>query len=122
MSMPQSIQTSINLFSSKILKISSYRKGRNFGIPFNTSVPKISFDWNDASLRNTRVSEIQQDIYFIIENGLASIFEGIKNVLNQKYESTVEASKNAGTVSLILAAISILLVLILLPMSLSPMT
>ena len=68
------------------------------------------------------MNEIQQDIYFIIENGLASIFEGIKNVLNQKYDSTVEASKNAGTISLLLAAISILLVLILLPMSLSPMT
>ncbi len=120
--MSQSIQTSINLFSSKILKISSYRRGKNFGIPLNTKVPKISFDWSDDWLRNMTVNEYQQDLYFIIENGLTSIVQGISNILDEKYESTVESSKMAGTVSIILAAISIVLVLILLPISYNPMT
>jgi hypothetical protein len=68
------------------------------------------------------VNEYQQDLYFIIENGLTSIVQGISNILDEKYESTVESSKMAGTVSIILAAISIVLVLILLPISYNPMT
>lgn len=57
--MPQSIQTAINLFSSKIMKMSSYKRGVTGGIPVNTIVPKISFDWKDSMLLNATVNEVQ---------------------------------------------------------------
>ena len=120
--MPQSIQTAINLFSSKIMKMSSYKRGVAGGIPVNTIVPKISFDWKDSMLLNATVNEVQQDLYFIIENGLGSIVSGIRSIQSEKYQSTVDSSLQAGTISLILAAISILLVLILIPISFKPMT
>ena len=42
--MTQSIQTAINLFSSKILNIASYQVSINAtGVPNNTIIPKISF-------------------------------------------------------------------------------
>jgi len=61
-------------------------------------------------------------LYFIIENGLGSIVSGIRSIQSEKYQSTVDSSLQAGTISLILAAISILLVLILIPISFKPMT
>lgn len=85
-------------------------------------MPKISFDWKDSMLLNATVNEIQQDLYFIIENGLGSIVSGIHSIQLEKYLSTVDSSLQAGTISLILAAISILLVLILIPISFKPMT
>jgi hypothetical protein len=49
--MTQSLQTSINLFSSKILKLSAYNNGDKggLGIPKGTTVPKISFWYNETA-------------------------------------------------------------------------
>jgi|LauGreDrversion4_2_1035121.scaffolds.fasta_scaffold21489_3 hypothetical protein len=51
--MTQSLQTSLNLFSSKILKISAFNNGAKGGpgIPRGTTVPKISF-WSNETLQN----------------------------------------------------------------------
>ena len=122
--MVQSLQTSLNLFSSKILKISSFRNGAKGGpgIPKSTTIPEISFWYNETQQRSTPIDEIQQDLYFIIQNGLESIVEGIADTLKKTKEDIVESSNLSGTISIILALVSILLVIVLLPMSFKPLT
>jgi hypothetical protein len=41
------------------MKMASYRKGMQGGIPVGTIVPKISFDWKDSMLINATVNEVQ---------------------------------------------------------------
>ncbi len=58
--MTQSLQTSINLFSSKILKISAFKDGAKggLGIPKGTTVPKISFWYNETSQAGTPINDM----------------------------------------------------------------
>ena len=119
--MTQSLQTSINLFSSKILKMSSLKDGARGGpgLPNGTSSPNITFSWDPSKMN---IGSLEQDLFYIIENGLGSIFEGIKSILNQMRETIAQSSQDASTISIILTAISIILVLVLLPMSYQPLT
>lgn len=79
--------------------------------------PKISFNWNDSARANIPINNMEQDLFFILENGLGSIYDGLSFILSRTNGEIDESSIQAGVISIILTAISIILVLILLPMS-----
>eukprot|EP00347_Sterkiella_histriomuscorum_P015972 403354991 len=119
--MSSSMQTSLNLFSSKILKLSTY-KNSTF---VNTTVPLISFQWQQMLNSNASiplVSDLQQDAYFVIQNGLGTIVEGLMDLQTKTVNQINESSDQAAIIAIALAAVSIFLVIVLLPTSLPTLT
>lgn len=68
------------------------------------------------------ITDLEQDLFFIIENGLGSIFQGVSLRLTDTEIQIRDYSNNASTISIILTTISIVLVLVLLPLSYQPLT
>jgi len=104
---PYTLQTALNLFGSKILYLSQQPK-RNVTIPFISFQPAQS-----------PYSQLQRDLFFVIENGLKAIVNKLKEVKRDTTENILEQSKMSSTIALILAVASIFLVVIFVPLSLS---
>jgi hypothetical protein len=69
-----------------------------------------------------KITDLEQDLFFIIENGLGSIFEGVSLRLADTETQIRDYSNNASIISIILTTISIVLVVVLLPLSYQPLT
>ena len=65
---------------------------------------------------------MQQNLYYVIENGLGSIFIGLQSILSSTNSSIYSQSQNAAIISIVLTVVSIVLVLVLLPVSFQPLT
>lgn len=59
------------------------------GLPNGTSSPNITLNWDPSRMK---IGSLEQDLFYIIENGLGSIFEGIKSILNQMRDSITKSS------------------------------
>ena len=69
--MTSSISSSLNMFSSKALQISK----KTLAQLRNITIPYISFDWGEVV-----VTQMQQDLYFILQNGHESIPKGLEEL------------------------------------------